>query len=187
LLLRQDNALRRLMPIAERLGLLSDDERRVAERRLREEDRALEVAQSQALTPAEFGVAVPHQPPPAEPERIARLVRRPGVTLAPLLTASGHGGFAPEVVEAAEVELKYEGYLARERQAAQRLAELADFALPMDLPYAGLRSLSIEARQKLERVQPVSLAQAGRIPGVSPADLHNLVLEVLRRRRGITA
>jgi tRNA uridine 5-carboxymethylaminomethyl modification enzyme len=83
----------------------------------------------------------------------------------------------------AEMEIKYAGYLEREREAASRLAELAEFRLPRDLPYLDLRSLSTEARQKLDRVRPESLAQAGRVPGVSPSDLQNLVCEVLKRRR----
>ncbi len=73
--------------------------------------------------------------------------------------------------------------MAREREAARKLAELADFRLPTDLDYAGILSMSTEARQKLGRVRPESLAQAGRIPGVSPSDLQNLVLEVLKRQR----
>ncbi len=64
---------------------------------------------------------------------------------------------------------------------------MASFRLPVDLPYLELRSLSTEARQKLAAVQPESLAQAGRIPGVSPSDLQNLVLEVVRRRRVVAA
>ena len=60
---------------------------------------------------------------------------------------------------------------------------MASFQLPKELPYAGLESLSTEARQKLEQVRPESLAQAGRIPGVTPSDLQNLVLEVVKRRR----
>jgi tRNA uridine 5-carboxymethylaminomethyl modification enzyme len=88
-------------------------------------------------------------------------------------------------VLAAEIEIKYDGYLAREREAAARLAELAAFALPADLPYAELKSLATEARQKLERIRPTSLAQAARIPGVSPSDLHNLVVEATRWRRRV--
>jgi tRNA uridine 5-carboxymethylaminomethyl modification enzyme len=90
-----------------------------------------------------------------------------------------------DAVASAEIELKYEGYLAREREAAARLAELAAFALPSDLPYLDLKSLATEARQKLDRIRPTSLAQAARIPGVSPSDLHNLVVETARWRRRV--
>ena len=69
--------------------------------------------------------------------------------------------------------------------AAERLAELASFALPSDLPYLELRTLATEARQKLDCVRPTSLAQAARVPGVTPSDLHNLVLETTRWRRRV--
>jgi len=88
-------------------------------------------------------------------------------------------------VVSAAIDLKYEGYLAREREAAARLAELAAFALPADLPYLELQSLATEARQKLDRIRPTSLSQAARIPGVSPSDLHNLVVETARWRRRV--
>jgi tRNA uridine 5-carboxymethylaminomethyl modification enzyme len=88
-------------------------------------------------------------------------------------------------ITSAAIELRYDGYLARERDAARRLAELASFALPVDLPYPDFKSLATEAREKLDRVRPTSLAQAARIPGVSPSDLHNLVVETMRWRRRV--
>jgi tRNA uridine 5-carboxymethylaminomethyl modification enzyme len=187
LLLRQDNALRRLLPLAERLGLLTEDERRTADGRLREEERAIAVAHAVTVTPAQLREAVPdYDAELAEPDRVAHVVRRPGVGLGALLTVTGRrDGLGVEAIEAAEVELKYEGYLQRERAAAGRLAELADFTLSTDLPYSDFRSLSFEAREKLQRVRPASLAQAGRIPGISPSDLHNLVLETTRWKRQV--
>ncbi len=157
LLLRQDNALRRLLPLADRLGL---------------------AASGTGLT---------------ETERIAVVAKRPGVSLGALLTAAGvAGGAPPDAVLAAEIEIKYDGYLARddgylarERDAAARLAELASFTLPADMPYLELRTLATEARQKLDRVRPTSLAQAARVPGVTPSDLHNLVVEATRWRRRV--
>jgi tRNA uridine 5-carboxymethylaminomethyl modification enzyme len=84
----------------------------------------------------------------------------------------------------ADIELKYAGYLARERAAAGRLSEMEGFALPDAIEYAELTTLSLEARQKLAVLRPASLGQAGRIPGVSPSDLQSLVMEVLKLRRG---
>jgi len=187
LLLRQDNALRRLLPLAERLGLLTDAELRGAARRLDEEVSVLDVARETTITPAQAtrplelsGTTL------AAGERIAAVAKRPGVSLGALLAAAGVGAeFAPEAVHAAEIEIKYDGYLAREREAAARLAELASFSLPSDLPYRELRTLATEARQKLDQVRPTSLAQAARVPGVSPSDLHNLVLEATRWRRRV--
>jgi len=185
LLLRQDNALRRLLPLAQRLGLLTARELRVAEGRLGEEERLVTAARETTITPAQAEAALaPTGTKLVEPERVASVVKRPGASLGMLLSAVGA---APEmeadVVRSAEIELKYEGYLAREREAARRLAELASFALPCDLPYLELASLATEARQKLDVVRPTSLAQAARIPGVSPSDLHNLVVEAARWRR----
>ena len=187
LLLRQDNALRRLGPLAQRLGLLTDQEIRVVERRLREEEEILEVARETQITSAQ--AAKSDALGGAEltgTERIAAVAKRPGVSLAALLAAAKCGeAFSAEGVLAAEIEIKYGGYLARERAAASRLAEMAGFALPIDLPYLELKSLATEARQKLAAVQPATLAQAARVPGVTPSDLHNLVVEATKHRRGV--
>ena len=187
LLLRQDNALRRLLPLAERLGLLSTLELKNATKRIESEEAVLSVARETAITPARAtGPLAASGTTLSSGERIAVVAKRPGVSLAALLEAAGVGaGFAPDAVLAAEIEIKYDGYLAREREAAARLAELASFALPLDLPYLELRSLATEARQKLDQVRPTSLAQAARVPGVSPSDLHNLVVEATRWRRRV--
>ncbi|HUL02708.1 MAG TPA: tRNA uridine-5-carboxymethylaminomethyl(34) synthesis enzyme MnmG [Gemmatimonadales bacterium] len=185
LLLRQDNALRRLQPLAERLGLLTSDELRVAERRLRREEELLEIAHATTVTPTAAGpVLASTGAMLAEPERVSAVARRPHVSLRALLTAAGVAiEDHDDIVGAAEIEIKYAGYLAREREAAHRLAELASFTLPADLPYREIASLATEARQKLDQVRPATLAQAARVPGVSPSDLHNLVVEAMRRRR----
>ena len=81
-----------------------------------------------------------------------------------------------------EVDTKYEGYVRRELDRAATLRARAGFVLPEDAPYRDFTTLSSEARQKLARIRPGSLAQAGRIPGVSPADLQNLVMEVRRMK-----
>src|SRR5881409_2302410 len=187
LLLRQDNALRRLLPLADRLGLLTASELRVGEARLGEEERLLVAARETTITPAQAaGALAPTETKLVEPERVASVVKRPGASLGALLSAAGaEPRVEADVVRSAEIELKYEGYLVREREAARRLAELASFALPGDLPYLELVSLATEARQKLDVVRPTSLAQAARIPGVSPSDLHNLVVETARWRRRV--
>jgi tRNA uridine 5-carboxymethylaminomethyl modification enzyme len=186
LLLRQDNALRRLLPLAERLGLLTDAELRAAEQRLAAEDAALQLARDTTITPAQ--AATPLEVTGTsltESERLAVVAKRPGVSLGALFAAAGVAMPAEDAVFAAEIEIKYDGYLAREREAAARLAELASFSLPVDLPYLELRALATEARQKLDQVRPTSLAQAARIPGVTPSDLHSLVLEATRWRRRV--
>jgi tRNA uridine 5-carboxymethylaminomethyl modification enzyme len=183
LLLRQDNALRRLFPHAERLGLLADEERKAAVERLEAEERVLDLALTTTITPGDAdpvleavgSARIPH------PQRVADLTRRPGVGLHRLLRAAGEA-VGEDVAAWAEVELKYEGYLERERTEVARLAELEEFRLPAGMDYRALRSLSFESREKLDALRPRTLGQARRIPGVSPADLQALVLAVLRER-----
>ena len=183
LLLRQDNALRRLLPVAVGLALLTADERRTAEARLTEEDRMTAAAQETSVKPAQanpvlasVGAAI------SAAERAAALARRPGVSLAALLRAAGVPGVTDEACQSPEVELKYSGYLTRERETAARLTELDAFALPPGLGYGELGTISYEAREKLSAVRPATIGQAGRIPGVSPSDLQNLVAAVIRLR-----
>jgi tRNA uridine 5-carboxymethylaminomethyl modification enzyme len=101
-----------------------------------------------------------------------------------LLDAVGQGAdLHDEALVTADLEIKYAGYFERERAQADRMRRMGDFSLDDDLEYSGMQSLSMEARQKLSSVRPLSLAQASRISGVSPSDLQNLVIEVERRRR----
>jgi tRNA uridine 5-carboxymethylaminomethyl modification enzyme len=182
--LRQDNALRRLFPVAEELGLLSEAELKTAEGRLRAEEQVRGWAESTVLEPAvsspvltEFGST-----PVAGRARVAELARRPGVPTHALLRAVGLD-VEEEVAVWADMELKYEGYLARERAAAGRMARMDDFELPREIEYRSLHTLSFEAREKLHSARPGSLGQASRIPGVSPSDLQSLVMEVLKWRK----
>ena len=183
LLLRQDNALRRLLPLARTLGLLQADELLAAESRLEAEEQALQLADATVLTPeqAHSALADVGATPVASSQRVSELARRPGVKLADLLRA---GGLDHDLAtEWADIELKYGGYLSRERRAAQRMAEMDGLRIPANLQYEGLHALSFEARQKLSAARPETLGQAGRIPGVSPSDLQNLVLAVLKPRK----
>ena len=112
--------------------------------------------------------------------RVSELARRPGTALCDLLAAAGVAVDRDEAAWA-DLEIKYEGYMRRERSAAERLAKMDSFALP-DLEYPGLESLSFEAREKLAAVRPATLGQASRIPGVSPSDLQGLIFESMKRR-----
>jgi len=186
LTVRQDNALRRLAPIGRTLGLYSAAEEQAIERRLAAEDEALRLAERTSIAPAAAApvLAAAGSSPLSHAVRVAEVAKRQGVGLADLLRAAGVGDAVPaEAMVTAELELKYAGYFARERQQAARLRRLAELPVPADLPWAELRTLSVEARQKLAAVRPVTLAQASRVPGVSPADVQCLVLEIERRRR----
>ena len=185
LLLRQDNALKRLGPLAAEVGLLRDEERAALTQRTIDDDALLGRARGETIDPAEANPVLRSvgQPEISRRYKVSELVCRPGVPLKELLlrVSPGCAQVSPDSWMSAEVELKYEGYLTRERNAAKKLAELAHFRIPKGLPFLEMASLSTESRQKLHRVGPESLAQAARIPGVSPADLQNLVFEVVRR------
>lgn len=183
LLLRQDNAARRLGPLARARGLLTPAQEVALQSRLSEEDRVTNWFVETSLSPGEVNglLSTAGGDRLGEPTRAVELLRRPRVRAVDLLEAAARGVDAhPDAVAAVEVELKYEGYVARERARAQRLRDAANTLLDNDLPYFAFVTLSREAREKLEAVRPTTLAQAGRIPGVSPADLQNLVLEVRR-------
>jgi tRNA uridine 5-carboxymethylaminomethyl modification enzyme len=183
LLLRQDNALRRLFPTALKLQLLSEPEQRAASVRLEAEARVLELASTTSIS-AELANPIlleAEATQVTESVRVAELARRPGIGLERLLWAVGLGAEADWAGWAA-IELRYCGYMEREREAAARLGKLDAFEIPAGLEFAGVESLSTEARQKLSSRRPKSLGEAGRIPGVSPSDLQNLVVEVIRFR-----
>jgi tRNA uridine 5-carboxymethylaminomethyl modification enzyme len=190
LTVRQDNALARLGPIAEALGIYQAGERAivraridaVAEARLLAERTTVRPEQASALLTA-AGSA-----PLAQPTRAAEIARRQGVTLASVFAAAGVGeGLPRDALVTAELELKYAGYFDRERVQAGRMRQMGELSLDAALPYAGMRSLTLEARQKLAAIRPATLAQASRIPGISPNDLQNLVIEIERGRRRKTA
>ena len=184
LTLRQDNALRRLSPIAARYGLLTDAERERADARLEREERLLTVSRETTLAPEVAApiLAAASSSEITEPMRIADLARRPGIPLVRLLSAAGLE-CDTEDADWPDIELKYEGYLSRERRSAERLAGMDDFALAESLRYEALTSLSFEGREKLSSVRPATLGQASRIPGVSPSDIQSLVMEVLKARQ----
>ena len=185
LTVRQDNALRRLAPSALALGMLDSREQRIVERRFAMEAEAHALAESTSVRPEQIATLLSDvgSTPLPHAMRIAEIAKRQNVSLAVLFEMTGVGmSIEPGALITAELELKYAGYFERERVQAEKMKRMGEFPLPAALPYAELRSLSTEARQKLGALRPRTLAQASRVPGVSPNDLQNLVLEIERRR-----
>ena len=181
LTLRQDNALRRLFPLAARLGLLTPVECTTAEGGLAREDRAKALAEATVVRPADANPILEGAGERGieQPTRVEELCRRPGIGLTALLRAVGVEVEA-DAARWAEIEIRYAGYIARERVMAERLGELDEFRLPAEFVYESLSSLSFEAREKLTARRPATLGLASRIPGITPSDLHSLVMEVTR-------
>ena len=188
LLLRQDNALTRLGPIARERGLLSPRQTRMLGEREETENKLVEWFRSTRLRPEEVNDALAEvgSSPVRTSTRAVDLLRRPEVKSETLVRAAGvsfsYRGWEDALL-AVEVDLKYSGYVQRERDRAAALRARSAFPIPLDLEYAELLTLSHEAREKLDRVRPATLAQASRVSGVSPADLQNLILEIRKRTR----
>jgi tRNA uridine 5-carboxymethylaminomethyl modification enzyme len=190
LTVRQDNALRRLSPVGLELGLYTPDERATVSRRSADETAAFALAEGTSISVAEAASVLDRvgSSPLAHSVKIAELAKRQAVSLADLFVATGVGDdLLSDAVVTVDLELKYAGYFARERDQAAKLRRMGQFALEPDAPYDDMRSLSLESRQKLAAIRPTTLAQASRIPGVSPTDLQNLVLELEKLRRASTA
>ncbi len=186
LTVRQDNALGRLADIGMHLGIYDASENEIIERRVHDEELVHAVAAETSITPAQAApllnaadsTAIEHA------VRIVELARRHGIALDDLFEAAGTElAVSADAMLSAELEIKYAGYFEREKSQAERMRQMGDFRIPAGLPYSSMNSLSIEARQKLESIQPVTLAQATRIPGVSPSDIQNLVIEIEKGRR----
>ena len=181
LTVRQDNAIARLYPLAAELGMLTTDECALAEQRLSDEREADRLARTTSITAAQADpvLLAVGETPLLHAMPIVEVARRQKVALGHLLHATAVGeALDPEAVRTTDLELKYAGYFVRERDAAARLQRMATVALPHDVAYAELRNVSVEARQKLAARRPATLAEAASIPGVSPADLQNLLFEL---------
>ncbi|MFM7465472.1 MAG: tRNA uridine-5-carboxymethylaminomethyl(34) synthesis enzyme MnmG [Cyanobium sp.] len=188
LVLRGDNADRRLTPLGRELGLI--DERRwqiygAKQEAIAAEKRRLETVRLKASDPLaevagkETGAAIKGS------ITLAELLRRPGFHSQDLLRLGLADPALPrEVHEGAEIDLKYSGYLARQQQQISQVQRQANRALPPEIDYGAITTLSAEAREKLTLIRPPTLGQASRVPGVSPADITALLLWLeLQRRR----
>lgn len=187
LLLRHDNADRRLAPIGRRLGLLDGEKWRALCERWEREDRETDALQSVHVAPslANATLAEENLPPLERGMSAAELLRRPEVDYGLLRRIVPDGRLCGEEAGNVETAVKYEGYIARQQVLVDKMLRLESMKIPAGFDYGALRGLLAESREKLERVRPETLGQAGRISGVTPADLQHLALYLSERlRRG---
>jgi tRNA uridine 5-carboxymethylaminomethyl modification enzyme len=188
LLLRHDNADRRLSPIGRKIGLIGDERWNVLLARWKRIDTEAERLEKAKIPPSEGlneALAALGSAPLSETVSAADLLRRPRVPYS-LVERFSPSPESPrgEEVQALEVEIKYEGYIERQHRQVARLSRMEEVRLPPGLDYSSISGLLAESRQKLEALRPLTLGQAGRISGVTPTDIHllSVYLNSLSRR-----
>lgn len=187
ILLRQDNADIRLTPLSNAIGLASDERMRRVEEKERYTESLSQFVSDTPVTPTEANAMLERLDTPVLQQKVklVNLLLRPEVGMNDLLTISpdlqDRVGAIPsevrnEVVNAAEILLKYQRYIEKEQDVAGRILKFEDVVLPSDFDYFSLQSLSYEAREKLNKMRPRTIGQASRISGVSPADVSVLLI-----------
>ena len=186
ILLRQDDADMRLTPRAIELGLATQARAELLVEKIEERDRLIQFIEGYSIRPDKINPSLEQEGlvPLRQGCKLVDLVLRPQLSLAQLAQ------FVPalaraieriprrreEIVECAEILIKYRGYIERERQQAEKLERLEYVFIPEAINYSSIQALSTEARQKLERIRPKTIGQASRIPGISPHDVSVLLV-----------
>lgn len=184
ILLRQDNADIRLTRKSAEWGLAQADRVARVEEKLKGSQELIKFLQQLSVEPEELNPILENlgTAPISQRQKLEGILARPQVALEDLLQLKAVAEFVressldKEVLEQAEIEVKYAGYIERERQNADKLVRLEELRIPEHLKYEEVSALSHEARQKLAKIRPATLSQAGRISGVSPADLNVLMV-----------
>lgn len=186
LLLRQDNADLRLTPKAFDLGLASEERMRRVEEKINETEKLIGLLKS---TSTDYKLINPileekNSAPLKQNVKFDKVVLRPGVKLTDIIKTSKKidatinelNGLKEEVIEQAEVQLKYSGYINKEQEVADKLNRLENVKIPNDIDYTKLGSLSNESKEKLKNVSPSTIGQASRISGIKPSDINTLLI-----------
>lgn len=185
ILLRGDNADQRLTPIGRQIGLVDDVRWSEYNAKIEAITELADYFRKESYSPDElvqlFNII--GQENITQKRKLIDVLLRNDVTLA-LIRANvarfaqyiDEKGYVNDVYDAVEINIKYRGYIEREQQTAEKLKRLENIKIPRNFDYAKMSSLTIEARQKLARITPETIAQAGRVPGVSPSDINILLL-----------
>ena len=178
ILLRQDNADQRLTPLAHELGLADERRYSLMQEKYRRIGDLQSYCEEKNLTPKQVNPYLQsvHSSLITESRRIADLATRPEVSLEELLQIVPRGTYQQDEIESVEISIRYRGYIERELAMATKLRRLEDLRIPESFDFRKVSGLTIECRQKLAKYHPLTIAQASRIPGVSPADISVLLV-----------
>ena len=186
ILLRQDDADMRLTPRAAALGLATPERVALLEEKIRERDALIAFIEGYSIRPDKINpqLEAAGLAPLRQGCKLVDLVLRPQLSILQLAQwvpalerqLARIPSRREELIECAEILIKYSGYIERERQQAEKLERLEHVFIPETLDYSSIQALSTEARQKLERIRPTTIGQASRIPGISPHDVSVLLV-----------
>ena len=183
-LLRQDNADMRLTPMGYALGLASEERMRLLEEKQTKTAAFVQFFKETSITPEQANPLLEKydSSPMKQGDKMAKVLARPNITVEDFMELPQVKAFAQaqqlskEVLESTEIEIKYAGYIEKEKNNADKLNRLEDIRIPESFNYDKLTSLSFESREKLKKIRPTTLSQASRISGVSPADISILLV-----------
>ena len=186
ILLRQDNADIRLTPLGHKIGLVSEEKYENLLKKNSAVESLISMLRKCAVKIGEIDsylISIGEEPL-SQGKKLYDIVLRSNVTInalknefPKLKSFIEKNELSDEVVEQAEIQIKYRGYIEREKYYAEKMHRLEEIAIPANFDYNAMQSLTIEARQKLSRIRPETIGQASRIPGVSPADINVLLIK----------
>ena len=185
-LLRQDNADIRLTPLSYSLGLASQDRMRLVDSKTNETSKLIQYYKTQSISPSEINSILEkkNSSPIRQSNKIYKILSRPNINGNDLKKVNkiskylNEEKFSDLSIEQAEIEIKYSGYIEKEKENAKKLSKLEHIIIPEGFNYNGLSSLSSEAKEKLNKINPSNLSQASRISGIKPSDISALLVKM---------